>query len=199
MSSANERTLATYERSVQRYVDGLAEPPPRYLRWLDAFVALLPPGARVLELGCGPGRDADLLEERGVTVDRTDATAAFVDRLRETGTPARLLNAITDDFGGPYDAVFASAVLLHLSREDVARVLDKAAAATGPDGVLAFDVKEGDGDGWSTAKLDLPRHFTYWRRDALQELLDRSPWQVVSMSGYRGRVENWIEVLARRP
>jgi hypothetical protein len=37
------------------------------------------------------------------------------------------------------------------------------------DGVLAFTVKEGDGAAWSDAKLGLPRHFTYWRAQAVRE------------------------------
>ena len=92
--------------------------------------------------------------------------------------------------------MFASAVLLHLSREQFADVLVRAAAAAR---VLAFDVKEGDGAGWTEEKLGLPRHFTYWRADGLRAALDASPWQVRSMRTYRGARADWFEVLASRP
>ena len=38
-------------------------------QWLDPFLDLLPPGARILELGCGDGRDAARMIARGFAVD----------------------------------------------------------------------------------------------------------------------------------
>ena len=41
-------------------------------RRLDAFLATLPRGARVLELGCGNGMDAEYMLARGLDIDATD-------------------------------------------------------------------------------------------------------------------------------
>jgi len=68
-----------------------------------------------------------------------------------------------DDFGGPYDAVLADAVLLHVTREQFVDVLQRARHAVASGGVLAITLKEGDGEAWTEAKLGRPRHFTYWR------------------------------------
>jgi len=57
-------------------------------RLLDAVITRLRPRSHVLEVGTGPGREAAYLEERGMQVDRTDATAAFVERLRVHGHEA---------------------------------------------------------------------------------------------------------------
>src|SRR6187431_3553070 len=39
----------------------------------------LEPGMRVLDVGCGPGRHAHALAERGITVHGVDISQAFVD------------------------------------------------------------------------------------------------------------------------
>lgn len=128
---------------------------------------------------------------------RTDAVHAFVDLLLAAGHPARLLDVRVDDFGGPYDAVMANAVLLHLSREQFVDVLVRARHAVSGHGVFAFTMKEGEGERWSRAKFGLPRHFTYWREPELRSALEAQGWQVLSLEYVTGRVEPWLYVLAR--
>jgi hypothetical protein len=68
---------------------------------------------------CVGSLEARYLEHRGSVVERTDATLAFVERLRAQGHVARLLDARHGDFGGPHDAVVAHAVFPHLERTDL--------------------------------------------------------------------------------
>jgi len=193
-----ERTLLAYERGVDRYAERTDD---HRAGLVDGLLALVPAGAHVLELGSGPGRDADALEAAGLRVDRTDGTTAFVDRLRAAGHDARVLDVRQVDWGGPYDAVFANAVLLHVDRAVMGTVLARARHAVRPGGVLAATVKHGDGDGWSDRKLDDPRWFTYWTEDALAAAAGVAGWAdvVVRDTTRSGAEERWITVTARRP
>lgn len=195
---AAERTLLAYERGADRYAD---RTDGHRAGLVDDLLALVPAGAHVLELGSGPGRDADALEVAGLLVDRTDGTAAFVDRLRAAGRDARLLDVRHEDWGGPYDAVFANAVLLHLDRDTTGPVLARARRAVRPAGVLAATVKHGDGDGWSTRKLDDARFFTYWTEDALTAAAVAAGWRDVRVreTTRAGAAERWLTLTARRP
>ena len=76
----------------------------------------MPAGGTVLEVGSGPGWDADLLEAHGVAVRRTDLTRAFIDLQAARGKVVERLDVTTDELGGPYDAVLALAVLQHVER-----------------------------------------------------------------------------------
>jgi hypothetical protein len=152
----------------------------------------------VLEIGSGPGWDADHLEFRGLRVVRTDAVSAFVERLRAAGHDARLLDVRTGELGGPYQAVLANAVLPHLDRDQFEDVLRRARCAVVVGGALGFTVKEGDGAGWSDHKLGLPRHFTYWREPALRAVLRRTGWRVDYLDHVAVRDNCWLRVLARR-
>jgi len=137
------------------------------------------------------------LESQGPRVLRTDGAPAFVQMLQAAGHQTRLLDVRVDDFGGPYDAVLADAVLLHLTREQFVDVLQRARQAVADGGVLAVTLKEGDGQAWTEAKLGRPRHFTYWREPAVRAALLATGWQVLSLELVAGRVEPWLFVLAR--
>jgi len=117
MNDDNKTTLDSYERGADQYVAAMNPVVTGSLKeWIDAGLALLPAGAHILELGTGHGRDATYMEDKGFVVDRTDAARSFIEYLKTQGKTARLLNALTDDFGGPCDMVYASAVLLHFTR-----------------------------------------------------------------------------------
>ena len=191
-----DATLAAYEAGAEQYLKASGRPGPPLIAYLDRLADMVGNG-HVLEIGSGPGWDADHLESRGVRVTRTDATPAFVELLRAAGHDARRLDVRSASLGGPYQAVVANAVLVHLSRpqfEDVAR---RARHAVVAGGVLGFTLKEGDGAGWSQDKLAVPRYFTYWREPAVREVLARTGWSVVSVNHVTGRKEPWLYVLAR--
>jgi SAM-dependent methyltransferase len=194
-----DATLDAYQRAVAEYCaasPGAVEPPVAHL--LDAVIQRVPPHGAVLEIGTGPGMEAQYLERRGLLVERTDATPAFVGRLRAQGHDARLLDVRDGDLGGPYDAVLAHAVFLHLERPHLDDALASCLRAARPGGVLACTLKEGDGEAWSDAKLGRPRWFVYWREPELRDVLSRSGWRVLGIDHVQGRVEPWLHVLCER-
>ncbi|WP_050669503.1 class I SAM-dependent methyltransferase [Luteipulveratus halotolerans] len=141
-----DATIASYQEGAQEYraatESGLRSP------LADAagqYARTLSPGARVLEIGSGTGRDARELESLGLSVRRPDITPAFVEMMRADGYTADVLDPLTDDLGGPYDGVWASAVLVHLTREETDVVLRRLATVTRPSGRLFASLKEGDG------------------------------------------------------
>ncbi|MGZ6791388.1 MAG: class I SAM-dependent methyltransferase [Mycobacteriales bacterium] len=188
--SPNARTLAAYERAAAQWRDATsAVLTPAKEAFLTELVARVPAGGSVLEIGSGTGRDAAWLEGCGLRVRRTDGCASFVELMRADGLAAEVLDVLVDDLGGPYDLVYASAVLLHLDEADLRRALHRMAAAAG---LLAFTLKEGEGEEWSEAKIGLPRYFRYWTADALSAVLAEvglTPLVLRSVEGLRDR---WV-------
>jgi ubiquinone/menaquinone biosynthesis C-methylase UbiE len=71
-------------------------------RWVDP---LLQPGNRILDLGCGTGKDAEHFMARGIEVYGIDASAGMVRVARARGIPARTLaieaiEELSDSFDG---------------------------------------------------------------------------------------------------
>ncbi len=191
-------TLAAYRMSTARYIEQSHRPAGDMLAYLDRFAALVAPGP-VLEIGSGPGWDAEHLEGRGVTVRRTDAAPEFVERLRAAGHDTRVLDVRHDELGGPYRGIVADAVLLHLTRPEFAAALARCRAAVLPGGHLALTLKEGDGAEWTTEKIQQPRLFIYWREPQLRTALNAVAWDVVELTHAPGRRADWLLVIASCP
>ena len=200
----DDETVRAYDLDARAYAANGPVVPDSVRADIEELVGLLGPGARVLEIGSGGGRDARLMESLGLRVRRTDVTPGFVALLREQGDDADVLDPLVDDLSspeGPYDAVWANASLLHVRRDDLPTVLVRLAEVTRPGGVLRASLKEGDGEGWSThGSIRHPRHFTYWQADDVTSVVAAAGWSDVSVrSGVAGtRGETWIELSAVR-
>ena len=82
-TSSNARTLEVYEQHADRYRATLGPGPAWHVAFLDRVAASLPPGASVLELGSGTGANAQVLADRGLAVQPSDAASSFVEAMRE--------------------------------------------------------------------------------------------------------------------
>ena len=142
----DRRTVESYEHIADAYARETAD--NDFSSGSLARLAAAVPSGHVLEIGSGPGWDADALEDAGLRVRRTDAAQAFVDFQRARSKEADRLDAIADDFGGPYDAVVAIAVLQHVPPADLPGVLAKIAAALRPGGRFLVTVPLGHGADW---------------------------------------------------
>ncbi|MGQ2904010.1 MAG: class I SAM-dependent DNA methyltransferase [Neoaquamicrobium sediminum] len=158
--SKSSQTIDSYEAYAERY-DALVGrfPNERDQVALRRVAEIAGADGRILEVGSGPGRDADFLETLGVHVRRTDATRRFLEIQAARGRQGELLNVITDILGGPYDAVVALCVLIHVPRIETGNVLTKIAGSLRAGG--AFLVSMRDGEGETGGKY----HTVYWRRD----------------------------------
>jgi SAM-dependent methyltransferase len=201
MIEANIQTLDSYEQRVPEYLAGtshLLSGPEK--DWIDAVLNRLPRNAKVLEIGSGPGRDAIYIRKQGYAVICTDAAPAFVSHLRGLSLEAQFLNVLVDPVPSGYALILANSVLLHFNREQLATVLMKVANALETGAQFAFSLKRGDGEEWSSHKLNAPRFFCYWQPDALPILLAQagfSDWSVNAVGTERNHAD-WLYIIAQK-
>ena len=197
--ASDQATLAFYAREAPVYS---ASGKAGISRWLDGFMQLLPTGARILELGCGGGRDAEALLAHGFEVHPTDGTPAIaVEAEQRLGRPVKVM--LFDELSdiGAYDAVWANASLLHVPRAGLDQVLALIWRALKPGGLHFASYKAGGVAG----RDRLGRYFNYPDRQTLTEAYARSAaWEVVSVvdyvgGGYEGGQGPWIAITVRRP
>ena len=191
----SRKTINAYEDYAERY-DALVRhvPNQREQKWLKRLVAITGPGGRILEVGSGPGYDADFVEGFGVQVRRTDATKRFLELQAARGKHGEFLDLITDDLGGPYDAVLALCVLIHVPREQTDQVLAKIVGSLRPGGAFLVSMRIGDGETGGEY------HTVYWRRDDFAARLESAGLVLVGDEFNVGRDrEEWTTFLAVRP
>jgi SAM-dependent methyltransferase len=145
MTTRDPDTIAFYQTRAPHWVFHSGE---RHSHQLDRFLDRLPTGAAVLELGCGGGRDAAYMKERGFAVDATDATPALVARANQAFALGARVMAF-DELGAEaaYDGVWAHACLLHCPRALLPDVLARIHRALRPGGWHFASFKLGDAEG----------------------------------------------------
>ena len=140
-----ERTVATYETIAESYMASHTNG-----SWqreaLDRFSAALPPPARLLEVGCGPGRDASMLREAGYAVLALDRSRAMLGLAESSGAPRLQADSRALPLcDGSVDGVWANASLLHLPRTELVIALTEIRRVLRPGGVFYSSFKRGHG------------------------------------------------------
>ncbi|HEV7277976.1 MAG TPA: class I SAM-dependent methyltransferase [Devosiaceae bacterium] len=198
MGGADPATLRFYSEEAEVYVAG---GPGGVSRRLVGFLEMLQPGARILELGCGGGRDAEAMIAAGFEVDPTDGSAAIARKAEaRLGRTVRVMQFAELDAVASYDAVWANASLLHVPREALPAILALVFRALKPGGLHFGSYKGGGIEGRDA----YGRYFNYLSQAELVGMYERSaPWQVVDVAefvggGYDGLQGPWIAITARR-
>jgi SAM-dependent methyltransferase len=150
----DETTLQFYRENAQSYADWAKAPSTR----LRGFLALLPSGGAILELGCGAGNHAAVMLAQGFSLRATDGSPEMAEiASRRLGHPVEAMRFDELDAHDAYDGVWASACLLHVPRDELAGVLERIHRALKPSGVFYASYKMGEDDG----RDSLGRYYSY--------------------------------------
>jgi SAM-dependent methyltransferase len=138
-------SVAYYQKNAQAFFDGTAGLDLGPL-WA-AFTDQLPPGGRVLDAGCGSGRDARRFTELGFEVDAFDASEAMVSLARlHTGLPVAVSRLQDVDAHERYDGIWCCAAALHVPLSELNAVLKRLHEALRLGGVCYLSFKCGAGE-----------------------------------------------------
>jgi SAM-dependent methyltransferase len=157
----DEATLQFYRRNAQSYAAWAKAPSAR----LRDFLALLPQGGSILELGCGAGNHSAEMLRAGFRLRATDGSPEMAEiASRRLGHPVEtlLFNELDED--DAYHCVWASACLLHVPRDDLAAIIRRIHRALKSEGLFYASFKVGEEDG----RDNLGRYYNYPSPDWLQ-------------------------------
>lgn len=159
----------------------------------------------MLELGCGGGRDAARIIERGFECDATDGTQAMVRKANERfDVGARHMTFDQLAAEAEYDAVWAHACLLHVAWADLPDILARIRRALRPGGWHFGNYKLGPENAWGEARDPLGRLTNLPRQDWLETAYRDAGFELVEIDRYRGEgadgvVRDWLALTVRTP
>lgn len=138
--------ISWYEQNAVKYSEGADKCNPR--SDMSAFLSTLKPGARILDAGCGNGRDMLEMINQGFRVEGFDASAEMC-RLAEEKTGGRgavrhMRFSDYQDEPDSWDGIWAMASLVHVSPEDLADTVSALRASLKPGGTLFAALKAGE-------------------------------------------------------
>ena len=187
------KTLAHYDERAAAFWEGTREHDvSQNIEALMRHVRVEPP-FRILDFGCGPGRDLMAFRALGHESIGLDGSPALAAMAREHSG----CEVWEQDFlalklpAGCFDGIFANASLFHVPRQHLPRVLRELNATLKPDGVLFTSNPRGDNEeGWNRGRYGVYHNLESWRAfveaAAFSELehyyrpaglpIERQPW-----------------------
>lgn len=154
-----------YQQNAQRFFDETVDVDMSAV--YQPFLALLKPGARILDAGCGSGRDTKAFSELGYAVDAFDASAELAERAeRLIGRPVEVMRFQELTAVEHYDGIWCCASLLHVPEKELPEVMALLANALKPGGVWYVSFKYGTGE-----RVKDGRRFTDMNEDRLRGIV----------------------------
>lgn len=124
------------------------------------------PPWRILDFGCGPGRDLAAFRAMGHEAVGLDGCLPFAAMAREhSGCEVWVQDFLMLKLpAGHFDGIFANASLFHVPRQALPRVLSELHAALRPEGVLFTSNPRGNNEeGWSHGRYGVYHDLQSWR------------------------------------
>ena len=150
-------------------------------RWRRALAERLPDGARVLELGCGAGRDTRLLAER-FRVTAVDISGEQVDRARANVPDAEFVQS---DFtrlelaAGSFEAVAAFYSFNHVPRDVLGDLFRRVHSWLVPGGLFLAALGTSDTESWTGDWLGTTMFFSSFPPETSRRLLVEAGFQLL--------------------
>lgn len=164
------------------------------------FLEHIPHGGRILDAGCGSGRDSLAFVRLGYEVVSIDASERMVEATRSaTGGDVRQMTFESAEFEYEFDGIWACASLLHVPRQELGAVLERLATALKVDGILYLSFKHGNRERTENGRyfndLDEVALRSLFATDSRLEILKE--WTSEDVRNERGD-QKWLNALARR-
>jgi SAM-dependent methyltransferase len=142
--SPAERTVRWYDRHAEEYAEWTRQIDLSGLR--GRFLSLVPEGERVLDVGCGAGRDLKRFSEEGWEAVGIDPSGEMARRAANyAGTVVHERRAQEFEPDGQFGGIWACASLLHVPREELPAVFRRLAGWLCLEGVLYASFRAGEG------------------------------------------------------
>ena len=163
------------------------------------FLAKIPPKAHILDAGCGSGRDSKFFLNHGYQVTAFDGSSEMA-KLAEEFLGQKVLNLKFSEISWQqkFDAVWASASLLHLDDQELDIAIDNLKNSLKENGLFFASFKEGQGKDYDQQN----RFFNYMDEEKLSALFAKHQLQqikIVESTDTLGRQQKWFNIFSIKP
>ena len=191
----NESTIRYYNEHAEEYAHATLSADISELR--SRFMTYVPAKGKILDAGCGSGRDTSAFMDAGYDLDAFDASEVMC-RIATENTGINVEQKCFEELDGEdkYDGIWACASLLHVKKENLPDVLLRLNRLLKPQGVVYASFKNGTGE-----RMQGDRYYHDLIEAECSNLFEKSGFRILEMfrteSVLPGRDrEIWINVIA---
>ncbi len=179
--------------------------------WIEgtkSFVALLKPGATVLDVGCGAGFKSKYLHENGLNVTGIDFSEKFIEIAKRDVLEVNFIVMDMNEVGRlnqKYDAVFAQASLLHVPKSDASNMIGKFVDLINKGGYLYIAVKGIKQNGKEEEVIEekdygypYERFFSFYTMEELVGYFKAQKLKIVYQNEKIVGRTNWLQIIGQR-
>lgn len=194
-----DRTIEYYEENADSFVNSTINADVNSL--YTCFENYITPGCRILDLGCGSGRDSRYFVKKGYDVVAIDPSAAMCEKTKGiVNVPVYRMKAENISFNNEFDAVWACASLLHVCKSNMKLTLYRISEALRKGGVLYCSWKYGSDERYENGRL-----FSDYIEADMKTLLDGIPelsliemWVTEDVRPEKKLNSKWLNVLLKK-
>jgi ubiquinone/menaquinone biosynthesis C-methylase UbiE len=194
---------AGYDHMAEGYLSTKHEADAETITALEEMARSLPPGAPVLDLGCGAGIPATLrLAQQGFAVTGVDISDRQLELARKRVPSAAFIKADMASLAFPrnsFDAVTAFYSIIHVPKEEHASLVANISRWLKPSGAFlatwpmsAWEGEEENWEGWGATMW-----WSHYGQEDYLRMLSEAGFAIASAEVHSGK-ETWLWVLAKK-
>ena len=192
------KTIDYYNENVKTFVEGTVSVDFSDIQ--NKFINKLDANAKILDFGCGSGRDTKFFLEKGFDVEAIDGSEELCKYASEyTGIKVKHMYFQQLNEASKYDAVWACSSILHLPYDELIDVMKKIVISLKSNGLFYTSFKYSEFEGMRNG-----RYFIDMNEERIQELLLKVEhleiedlWITSDVRPNRGE-EKWINLFMRK-
>lgn len=202
MDSKKKETVETYNNSAKelsKYFNGIDG--PCILLPTKAFTFCNQKNPKILEVGCGSGRDAKKILKITKNYEGFDISKGMIVMAKNKYPTVNFFVADFEEYLFPdnqYDIVFAFASLLHTNKYGVKKVIKKISKTVMSGGLLFITLKEREKYQVETKEDRFGRRTFYFYTPELIESFAKEYFETVFVERQKIGKTNWFSILLRK-
>jgi ubiquinone/menaquinone biosynthesis C-methylase UbiE len=188
-------TINFYDQNVDEYIKNTTNLQNK--DWIDKFISYLPKNGSVLDIGCAYGRDTNFFASKKYVTTGIDLSQKMIDKAKESVPDVKffVMNMLELDFeDNAFDGVWCSATLLHLKKADAIKSLKEIKRVLKVNGVLYFNLKEGEGektindDRYDNAK----KFYAYYNEKEIKDILSEQSFELLDFKNEKESTHKYV-------
>jgi ubiquinone/menaquinone biosynthesis C-methylase UbiE len=206
MNENIRKNIEAYDSTAEEYFQNTKNIEEPEIQQRKEFLSLIPKGGKILDLGCGPGRDAKIFSDHDYSVVGVDLSEKTIEKAKTIAPKAefKVMDFLNLDFEEKsFDAVWFNAGLLCIEKKFALDILKSVHKLLIKRGILFVSIKEGNGEGFKIdERYNVKKYYAYYTEKEILSLLNNANFEKGKMfrpnlkSGYH--THQWIGILCQR-